>query len=197
MIRKPTLILLSIFVVMAVGLYFWQGSQSQPDRQETATSEVQFLFETSGRKIIGIILYDSLGSRVELQRTDQDEWFLVEPADEVADETRIQSAVAELESLRVLSKLEPPPQKEVVGLNDPAHFIKVIYEDNQEDFASIGDETPTGSGYYVSLNGGAIWVINKLGIDSLLSLISDPPIIRTPTPTPTLLPELTATPEPS
>ncbi len=196
MIRKPTLILLSIFVVMAVGLYFWQGSQSQPDRQETATSEVQFLFETSGRKIIGIILYDSLGSRVELRRSDQGEWLLVEPADEVADETRIQSAVAELESLRVLSKLEPPPQKEVVGLNDPAHFIKVIYEDNQEDFASIGDETPTGSGYYVSLNGGAIWVINKLGIDSLLGLISDPPVIKTPTPTPTLLPESTSTPEP-
>lgn len=196
MIRKPTLVLLLMFVVMAVGLYFWQRSQSQSEEQEIVPSEVQFLFETSGRKIVGIILYDSLGSRVELRRTDQDEWFLVEPADEVPDESRIQSGVAELESLRVLSKLEPPPQKEVVGLNDPDHFIKVIYQDGEEDFASIGDETPTGSGYYVSLNGGAIWVVNKLGIDSLLSLISDPPIIKTPTPTPTLLPELTATPEP-
>lgn len=196
MIRKPTLVLLLIFIMMVVGVYFWQRSQSEPEIPSTPGPEVQFLFETGGRKIGGIILYDSLGGRVELRRSVQDEWILIEPASESPDETRIQSAVAEIESLRLLSKLESPPEKELVGLDKPSYFIKVVYADGQEELVSIGNETPTGSGYYVSLDGGPAWVVNKLGIDSLLELLRDPPVMTTPTPMPTMLPESTITPGP-
>lgn len=194
MIKKPTLVLLIIFVVMSAGVYFWQGYR--PEISPTAEPNIQFLFETGGRKVNGIIIYDSLGGRVELKKTNEDTWILVAPADGAADETRIQSAVSEIESLRILSKLESSPEKEMVGLERPSFYIKVTYEDGQQNLVMIGDATPTGSGYYVSLEGNPVWVVNKFGVDNLLELLKDPPIIKTPASTPTILPEMTSTPEP-
>lgn len=196
MIRKPTFVLLVIFIVMSAGVLIWQKSQSRPELSATTEPAIQFLFETGGRKVNGIIIYDTLGGRIELENTNEAGWSLVEPSNGAADESRIQSAVSEIESLRILSKLESPPEKELVGLDKPAYYMKVIYEDGQHDLVMIGNETPTGSGYYVSLDGGPVWVVNKFGVDNLLELLKDPPVIRTPTPTPTILSDLTATPEP-
>lgn len=196
MIRKPTLVLLVIFVVMAFGVVLWQKSRSEEEASTTPAPGIQFLFETGGRRISGIVIYDSLGGRVELQRLENDTWTLIDPADGVADETRIQSAVSEIEALRLLSDLESLPEKDIVGLDTPAYYIKVIFEDGQQKLAAIGNATPTGSGYYVSLDGGPVWVVNKMGVDNLVELLDDPPVIRTPTPTPTSVPEITSTPQP-
>ena len=60
-------------------------------------------------------------------------------------------------------------------------------EDGKTYVMLVGMETPTQTGYYIQLDNGAIQVVAKFSLDTLLSLVDEPPILATPTP------EVTAT----
>ncbi len=80
-----------------------------------------------------------------------------------------------------------------MGLDKPAYTIQVTIIGGAQHIIEVGNQTPTGSGYYVRFDEGAISVISKDGIDSLANLISTPPYPATSTPDQTLT--LTIAPE--
>jgi hypothetical protein len=75
---------------------------------------------------------------------------------------------------------------DTIGLNPAAYQIMITLDDEQQQTAFIGNLTPTGTGYYGFLEGQPEVVVEKVSIDNLLSLLTDPPILNTPTPLPLL-----------
>ena len=109
---------------------------------------------------------------------------LIEPVGEQADTGRIESAIAQAESLRILATLETALELDTIGLNPAAYQITITLDNEQQQTAFVGNLTATQSGYYAFLLGQPEVVVDKINIDGLLELLTNPPIMRTPTPPP-------------
>ena len=70
------------------------------------------------------------------------------------------------------------------GLASPANVITVGFSDGAYVKVQIGDETPTGTGYYARKENGNILVVDKYGIDALLPPLPSSPSPAPPTPSP-------------
>jgi Domain of unknown function (DUF4340) len=182
MIRRSTLILLGIFLILVLVAFFIQRSQDREGNEATPTPGVTLLIDTGGKTITGMRITASDGDLLELIKDAGGGWELVNLPDEAADETRIESAISNIEGLRVLSELESPPDLDVIALDPAAYSLTITLDDGSEIEAFIGAETPTQSGYYARQNGDKVVVVNGFNIDSLLELLSEPPILKTPTP---------------
>jgi hypothetical protein len=89
-----------------------------------------------------------------------------------------------LTTLRVESKPEVDP--EAAGLNRPSYILTVELTSGSKNSVRIGDLTPTEIGYYASVDDSdEVMIINRTGLDALLTLIENPPIV---VPTPTNIP---------
>ena len=194
MIRRTTWILLGIFLILLVVLVFLQRSGPKGEGETTPTEAVAYLFDQQGKSIIGLRVTDGTGKAVEVQKVAGSISTLIEPVGEQADTGRIESAIAQAESLRILATLETALELDTIGLNPAAYQITITLDDEQQQTAFVGNLTPTQSGYYVLLVGQPEVVVDKTAIDGLLNLLTDPPILRTPTSSPAS--ELTPTIQP-
>ena len=194
MIRRTTWILLGIFLILLVVLFFLQRSGLTGETEATPTDPVTFLFDPQGKSITGLRVADRIGKVVEVQKVAGSIWTLLEPVGEQADTGRIESAIAQVESLRILTTLKTALKLDTIGLNPAAYQITITLDDEQQQTAFVGNLTPTQSGYYVLLVGQPEVVVDKTAIDGLLNLLTDPPILRTPTSSPAS--ELTPTIQP-
>jgi hypothetical protein len=194
MIRRSTWILVGLFVVvLAVALYL-QRSGRQAEAQATHTPGIAYLFEDLGGEVQRLRIAAAGGDTVEVAGGAEGSWTLVESAGLQADEARIDSAVSQLQNLRIVSELENPPPVGEVSLDPPAYRLAVTTADGREHVAFIGDLTPIESGYYAHRDGGPVVVVSKFPVDSLLGLLETPPVV-TETPTATPEAEGTGTPE--
>lgn len=194
MIRRTTWILLGIFLILLVVLVFLQRSGPKGEGEATLTEAVAYLFDSQGKSIIGLRVTDGTGKAVEVQKVAGSIWTLIEPVGEQADTGRIESAIAQAESLRILATLETALELDTIGLNPAAYQITITLDDEQQQTVFVGNLTPTQSGYYAFLLGQPEVVVDKINIDGLLKLLTDPPVMWTPTPS--LAPEMTPTIQP-
>lgn len=194
MIRRSTWILVGLFVILlAVALYL-QRSQQQAEAQATPTPGIAYLFEDLGGEVQRLRITAAGGDSLEVAAGAEGSWTLVEPAGEQADQSRIDSAVSQVQNLRIVSELANPPPVGEVGLDPPAYRLAVTSADGREQVAFIGDLTPIESGYYAHRDGGPVVVVSKFPVDSLLDLLETPPVV-TETPTATPEAEGTGTPQ--
>lgn len=184
MISRTTWILLGILLILLVGLFALQRSGSLGKAEVTPTQEPDFLFDLQGKSIIGLRILDRAGKSVEMQKVAGSIWTLVKPEGEPADTGRIESAIEQAGSLRILATLESALELDTIGLNPSAYQIVITLDDKQPQTAFIGNLTATGTGYYGFREGNPEVVVERANIDSLLSLLTDPPITKTPTPSP-------------
>jgi len=184
MIRKTTWILLGIFLILLVVLFFLQRSGFQGEAETAPTEAVAFLFDLQGKSITGLRVTDGTGKVVEVQKIAGSIWTLLEPVGEQADTGRIESAIEQAGSLRVLATLETALELDTIGLNPAAYQITITLDNEQQQTAFVGNLTATQSGYYAFLLGQPEVVVDKINIDGLLELLTNPPIMRTPTPPP-------------
>jgi len=184
MIRRTTWILLGIFLILLVVLLFLQRSGPKGEAETTPTEAVTFLFDPQGKSITGLRIADGTGHAVEVQKVAGSIWTLLEPVGEQADTGRIESAIEQAGSLRVLATLETALELDTIGLNPAAYQITITLDNEQQQTAFVGNLTATQSGYYAFLLGQPEVVVDKINIDGLLELLTNPPIMRTPTPPP-------------
>ncbi len=179
--RRSTWALLVVFVALA-GLYWYlsrpQGEQSA---EPTPTLNMEYLFSGAEGQVTGITVASREGDEVQVVRNLVGEWAMTRPASAAADQGMVGAAAAQVFALRVinhLTNLDPA----TVGLHDPAYTITITFGSRVRTF-TIGDMTPTGSGYYVQMD-DEIVVVDRPGVEALIQLIANPPYAPTPAASP-------------
>jgi hypothetical protein len=194
MIRKSTLILLITFLILIVGVFIWQRSREQLGIEGTPTATNVNLIDNDGNSISGLRISALKGGLLYVELDDEGNWLFVNRPGETVDEEQLKSAIAILEGVTALAEIDQPPDLNIIGL-DPANYRVVIdFEDGSEQVFLIGSETPTQSGYYVLKEDGSIIIVNGSNVDTLVGLLTDLPIVKTPTPSQSIV--ITETPQP-
>ncbi len=123
-----------------------------------------------------------------MTRNGQGVWVLKAPTDAPADQAAAEAAATQVTSLQVLSGVQL--DLNVVGLDKPMYTMSFKFTDGSSHTLQIGAITPIQDGYYTSLDGGPVKIVDKSGLDALIQLLSQPPYAQTPVPPITLTPIL-------
>jgi hypothetical protein len=96
----------------------------------------------------------------------------------------------------VIEKMQNAPSLEAMGLAAPRFRLLVSAADGRQMYADIGNETPTGSGYYVLSSDRSVSIVNNFSLEPILGLIDNLPPASTATPAEagTSIPETTPLP---
>ena len=167
---------------MVVVVFSWQRVKETREAQITPTPTTSFLFDLGGKTITGIAIEGSSNQVVSALRSSNGSWTLVEPDGEAADSSRLDSAIGAASGFQVLSTLNKPVDLETLGLNPASYHIDLVLDDGSKLTAFIGSLTPIQNGYNVFVEGQPLKIVDRVSVDNLIALITDPPILQ-PTPT--------------
>lgn len=182
--KRSTWIVLVIFMAL-VGLLLYLNQRESPAQESNATptESVEYLFSPTDGLPTSIAIEAKTGEQVAIERNDAGEWVLKQPIESDANQGSAEAAASQLSALRILSRLEVALNE--VGLVDPSYVMTVKLTGGRVYVVRIGDLTPTDSGYYTNFNrSDEILIVGKAGLDSLLTLVTSPPYLEPPTPTP-------------
>lgn len=183
MIKRNTWILLGIFVILLLSFLIWQNynQEKAASATPTPTMGVEDVLNLAGSTISGFQLEKTGGNTIEVTQDENGFWTFSPSENQPIDVERIQSVVENLASLRLVSKLANPPAKEVVGLQPAEYRLLIRSKDGKEQVLLIGKKTPIADGYYAELEDGSMVVLDVSGLDPVLELLTNPPILPTPT----------------
>ena len=188
MLKRSTLILLGIFILLLLAFIFWQRYHKEEQAEITPTMEQELLI--SQEMNVSDLRIEGVGGKVvEVARDDEGLWKLSIPEGFETDATSVESAIAQLYNLQVLSEFDQGLDLGGAGLLVPVYRITIVSKNGEEVVLDIGKVTATGSGYYVRKGGKEILVVSKYSLDSLLNLVENPPIIPIPTSTEAVIDE--------
>ena len=185
MIRRNTWMLLIVFAVLLAGAAYLQrsgGLEANEEETPEPALEEQRLLDVEVEQIRSFRIEDAQGSMLGVERDAQGAWTLSEPQGGAADTARIDSALTSLSTLSVLNPLETNLALDVVGLSEPAYTLEIGLTEGGGHVIQVGEPTPTGTGYYARLDGGAPVVVSKFTIDSVAELLTSPPVAATASP---------------
>jgi hypothetical protein len=198
MMRRSTWIVLGVAVVLLAATLFWQRTRSNLETSTEATpasNEPKLEFGFAGAQVIEIVIQDSEGATVVLDRNADGFWELEQPEAEMTNSQTVENALSQLLAVNTVSRISSQTALSDLGLDPPAYRLLLRLDDGSEMVINVGKVTPTGSGYYVltSSEDRALYVVGKYNLEMILNLIQIPPIM-TPTPTSESPPQATATP---
>lgn len=207
MVRKNTWTLLIVFAVLLAATLFWQRAKISSPSVATATptslsTTRTSLFDFSGRTVQRIHI-KSQGKDLILERNLDGKWVFITPKVGDADSALLESTMQQFLSLPIISSPELTASLEDIGLSPAVSTIVATLDDGKQVTVNVGKATTTGTGYYVLTNDRTIYIVSKFGLDSILGMVDQLPILPTPTPTPepsptpenvTETPEVTSTP---
>jgi hypothetical protein len=185
MIRRSTLVYLVLLLALA-GAYYYLNNREQPADVEATlepTVEVSYLFSADEGTPSSIRLESKSGEIVEFERGADNAWELVQPVEAEAEQGAAEAAASQITTMRILDNV-PDIDPKVVGLETPEYVLTINFTSGAERTVDVGVLTPTGSGYYVRDAAGQIVIVSGNAIDSLLSLLENPPYLETRTPSP-------------
>ena len=191
MIRRSTVVYIVVLIAM-VGTYFYLKNRNQTEPDVTATveptQEVSYLFTEDSGVPSSIRIKAETGETIELARGADNAWGLTEPFEAKADQASSEAAASQITTMRILDRI-PEIDLEVVGLKSPAYTITIGFTGNltssKERTLNIGVVTPSENGYYVQDGASKeVLIVSKSAVDALLGLLTTPPYLETPTPSP-------------
>lgn len=198
MIRRNTGLLLFLLVVV-IGAYFYLNNRkAQQAAAATPTSvsggglATSSLFSASLGAPTDISVKDSTGKVVEVARNLSGTWVLKAPIDAPASQASSEAAATQVTSLKVLAGVQLG--FDVVGLDKPAYTMAFKFTDGSSHTLTVGSLDPLQDGYYTSLDGGSVKIVDKPGLDAMTQLLTQPPYAATPVPPATLTPIATPIP---
>jgi len=182
--KRSTWIAVVIFLALAGTLFYLNQREPSEDAAEiTPPAPVEFLFTDSDGLLTSIDIKSNAGEQVTIIRNEKGVWVLEQPIETEANQGSAEAAATQLTSLRIESK--PEVTLDAAGLVQPSYTLIVKFNDESEKTVRIGDLAPTGIGYYTNVDGSdEILIVGKIGLDSLLTLVTSPPYLNTPTPEP-------------
>jgi hypothetical protein len=199
MIRRNTWVLL-VLLVLLVGFAFYiknRNAQQAAAITPTAASagglaSASPLFSASLGAPTEINVKDSTGKVVDVARNASGVWVLKAPIDAQASQAAAEAAATQVTSVKVLSTVQLG--FDVVGLDKPAYTMAFKFTNGSSHTLTVGALDPLQDGYYTSLDGGSVKIVDKQGMDALIQLLASPPYAATPVPPATLTPIATTVP---
>lgn len=178
MIKRTTLYFLAVFVVFALGAYFVvRNNKNSEENQITPTPGAEFLFDQKDENITMLSINGSAGDSITLKIDDEGRWIFTTPAEKQVDENSLASSLSQFKNSRIVTKMDPAPDEKDIGLENPAYILEVSFEGGDQFYLKIGNQTPTGSGYYTNLNNKILLVVDKFGIEAAIRMIDNPPVL--------------------
>lgn len=185
--RWATVVYIVILAAL-VGTYFYFKNRKQPEADilatPQATESTTYLFTAADGVPTDIRIIAKTGETVEVARDANNAWSLLMPAQAKADQASAEAAASQVTTMRVLDSI-PNIDLDLVGVKVPAYILNVKFSGGKERTIRIGVVTPTESGYYVQdAAGGDVLIVSKDALDAVLGMLTSPPYLETPTPSP-------------
>jgi hypothetical protein len=200
MIKRSTWVWMVIFVALAaVAIYLQRMEDAVPSATsvEGTSSPVptmSYLFPAEEGVVTSMLIEGRDGKIIGFERQGE-VWAATTPIYAETIPGSVEAAASQVTALPIEKTLDLDPSD--VGLDSPAYTITIGFTSGKFIVVLVGDETPTGAGYYVRKDDGPVLVVNTYSLASLLDMLTQPPLVETPTPTPappTETPTITPTP---
>jgi hypothetical protein len=182
MIRKPTWILL-ILLALTIGAFFFFKDRPKGSGKPTETTQpITYLITDADGTLQSLQMTDPEGNKVRMQRDMSSKWIMTSPRTAEADQSQAGAAQIQIGALRIVAKLETPPDPNATQLANPVAIIETSFSTGKQHTLEVGGLTPTSNGYYVKFDGGKVYVVSQSAIEALLNFLKTPPYPATPTP---------------
>jgi hypothetical protein len=182
MIKRPTIIMLALFVVVLASAALFQRWQAGQETAAPTPTVVSYLLAIDDTAVQALRVEAASGAVTALSRAAGQEWAVSQPEAGPADQAAVQSALTQLAGLRVITTLAGAPDLSIFGLDSPDYTLTLTMSGGQTYRILVGDLAPTENAYYVRLNENDPQVVNKYSLDAVLRLLEQPPYEPTPTP---------------
>jgi hypothetical protein len=196
MVRRSTWILLIIFALL-VG-FAWLFQRYQANKADnvatiTPTTAPVKLYSLTITEVNNINITDSAGNSIDLYRDPVSfNWAITDVPVDQGDSFQIESVSSQLLSIQVQETLTQSLPLDSFGLVRPAYTITMTSSDGTQVVTFVGSPTAIGYGYYVRVDSGPVVIVDKVVMDDVLNLLTNPPLL--PTATPEVTPTGTGTP---
>ena len=161
---KRALILAGVLAALVLVYAGVQKSVSQPENV-TEESGTYALTAHTAEELTGLQWTNGDGDEQEtlhFVKTGEEEQWQVD-GDETfpVEQDSVEGLAETLTALKADRKLENVEKPEDYGLSEPAFTLTAGWSDGTETVYSMGDETPFGDGYYLSLSGedGTVYTV--------------------------------------
>lgn len=188
MIKKNTWIVLSAFAVVLIAAIAWQyklkdkvvKAEGTPTVQANSSEELFPGLQVNN--IASIKIQSADGKVLRMNRDSSGLWIVAEPAEGTVDPAQADALASQVSVLRTLTSMNPQDDLSVYGLSAPKYYIQLVLNGGEMHIINVGDEAPTGTAYYVQLDGSAPKAVAKPDVDAVLNFLTNPPLMPTPTP---------------
>jgi len=191
-ISAATRITLLVLILVVGFAYLFNKQKANQQAAATPTAGTALLFAYAEGQPNDIKIESSTGQSVEVARNTSGSWVLKAPTQAEADQASAQAAATQISALRVIGEVQLG--LDVVGLDKPSETITTTFTDGKTHKLTVGSVNPIQTGYYVQLDGGKTQIVDKQGLDALLTLLTNPPYVASATPAATATPQTTPTP---
>jgi len=185
MIGLGTLIAVVVFAALILAMLLVNRQKEAKSAAATPTKGTTFVFDAKEGVPSSIEIKPGAGTAVKVARNEKKAWALELPDKVEADQGLAESAASQVSALQIVSEIDASADPAIFGLATPAYIITFEFDGGKKHTLEIGDSTPTKSGYYARVDNDKIIITDLSGIDALLNLVTSPPYLYTPTPSPT------------
>ncbi len=197
MVRRSTWIVLGLFaLVIGFALLFerFQANKTELTATATPVAAVVKLYDITNAQVNEIIIAAGGGDKIDLYRDPEtSNWAITDVPVDQADSAQIDSISLQLLSLQIQETFTQTLTLAAIGLDTPAYTITIMTVDGNQIITEIGSPNAIGDGYYVRVDSGPVVLVDKVVLDDVISLITKPPVLPTPTPEVTSIVTATST----
>lgn len=188
MVKKSTLILLIIAVVLVVA-YVWLQNQgglnfSSHSDEPTATPLPRFI-QLESSNLVSLKLTRPEQEELIISKSADGGWQINVPGASVT-EGNIAQIVAEFNAIQVKQQLNLDLDLTTLGLDNPQYNFTLTQIDGTQHIIKIGRANPLNTDYYAQLDAGTPVLVSQGSIDNIVSILESAATPPTPTPTPTV-----------
>ncbi|MBN2085585.1 MAG: DUF4340 domain-containing protein [Anaerolineales bacterium] len=135
------------------------------------------------------------GTHVEVQKNSAGTWMVMDIPSVEAEQAKVTSALDTLAKMQIYRDYGENLKPEEYNLDKPLYKLTVKTAEAKTFVLEIGAPTPTGTGYYVRLEGAKNIVgVRSSFLSPIIDFLTNKPLPATATPTFTITPTVTATP---
>jgi hypothetical protein len=184
MVRRTTWVLLGGLAV--VSLAYLASRQWEAGNAPSATPEAVPAWSLTTDQVQSVQILDVAQDRtVEVRRDPSLGWRIVTPPAGPPDVGAIEAGVTSIVRATVRQRLDSDAKASDYGLDPPAFKITVTRSDGTTVSAAVGNLDPTGTVYYVQIEGDpGIVMLRRYSLEESLAWPAQPPVAAaTATPT--------------